>query len=1159
MNNTPHELSIWQDIREEGSAFFSEHKLAILSSNTMDSPYKAYNATLKEKINGQRDLVFSIAYKIFNEETKQLEDNPLFNLIKNENVIKLRRGKPYEFTGESASDIEAFLLEKDKDDKWLDFFVKSIDKDSSTYIATVTATEAYITELGRNGWSLLLNEELDNNLGTLNHLGNKILENTDWEVDDNSYRPVENTVSPIVKVTGSSQTYTIINYINGNKIENVPLSSLRFFYNDVEWIEGSSNWTFKQLKEYQVLYDENDFANVLIDENNLIVDDNYDKNYILDGAAPSGNININIQHINGRKIVKAQITKIEPVLNEVVNVYTDLNGNEVYGYNKTEYIVSEIAQDYLANTNNFTSNDNWFDNSDMAKGANPEPVILPLITKEEKLNPESFQPKDHNFYLALNSGTTYYNIGPRYNRLEVIEDEEYRVQFEVANIEGAPLDSVGLKVKLENKEGSGWVDLTEEASTFQKQDSIFYCTLKANKSTKLGNSQYIRLAITPTNNTIYLKSIHLIREFGQLYGEVVEAEAITLPVYYKVTEDKEIEYLSSDNIYLPKYTEGFEPIRTIQVEKSNYFNALQSLAEIFNVWVGFKVEHYVDGRVVIENGKRVKKVIFSQFSPHDKENNLGFKYGINIKSIQRTVNSDSITTKTIVQDGQQEWAKDGICSITRAHENPSGENFIYNFDYFVAQGFIDYNTLLKDFYGTVSSDFRYYPKISNINKKINALTNDIVDADNGYKQWQAQVDYYQAAYDNAVVAESTKNEEITAWTAAGGDLAGIQDIVEAAFILKTQVQSYDTLLKSAKILADENKQKYDNLIEEEQNLIDQKKELNKQLYERYSRFIQEGTWTDNTYIDDDRYFYDAQTISQISAFPRVTYKINVIDLEGSDEQGLAQYKYRIGERTFMEDEEFFGYDYITVGNDDTRSAVTNIKTPKKVNIIVSETSTNFDNESQNTITVQTYKNQYDELFQQIQATTQTLQYQQGAYNRAANAVEPDGSINVESLQSAFLNNAITLAEASMGGININTETGIEITDPTKANQVVKIIPAGLFVSSDGGQHWTAGITGTGINASLITTGTLNAGNINIVSGKINYLIGQILVLPLLDMKQLMEYLLLILINMLNLISMESIQLTEFQTAMFLLKIILKMIAIRKRKKLNISSSILLSL
>jgi hypothetical protein len=47
-----------------------------------------------------------------------------------------------------------------------------------------------------------------------------------------------------------------------------------------------------------------------------------------------------------------------------------------------------------------------------------------------------------------------------------------------------------------------------------------------------------------------------------------------------------------------------------------------------------------------------------------------------------------------------------------------------------------------------------------------------------------------------------------------------------------------------------------------------------------------------------------------------------------------------------------------------------------------------------------------------------------------------------------------------------------------------LVSGGVFLTQDGGENWVAGITAGGINANCITTGSINASNINITMGEI---------------------------------------------------------------------------
>jgi len=60
-----------------------------------------------------------------------------------------------------------------------------------------------------------------------------------------------------------------------------------------------------------------------------------------------------------------------------------------------------------------------------------------------------------------------------------------------------------------------------------------------------------------------------------------------------------------------------------------------------------------------------------------------FTYGIDLKNIKRKVVSDSIATKVIVLANNNEFGKNGFCTIARSELNYPKETFILNFDYYI--------------------------------------------------------------------------------------------------------------------------------------------------------------------------------------------------------------------------------------------------------------------------------------------------------------------------------------------------------------------------------------------------------------------------------------------------------------------------------------------
>ena len=82
-------------------------------------------------------------------------------------------------------------------------------------------------------------------------------------------------------------------------------------------------------------------------------------------------------------------------------------------------------------------------------------------------------------------------------------------------------------------------------------------------------------------------------------------------------------------------------------------------------------------------------------------------------------------------------------------------------------------------------------------------------------------------------------------------------------------------------------------------------------------------------MDDNLYYLDAETTLHASASPKVTYTINVIEL--SQVEGYENYVFHLGDKTYIEDTEFFGW-----------TIIDGAKTPYQEEIVITEISYNLD-------------------------------------------------------------------------------------------------------------------------------------------------------------------------------------------------------------------------
>lgn len=548
------------------------------------------------------------------------------------------------------------------------------------------------------------------------------------------------------------------------------------------------------------------------------------------------------------------------------------------------------------------------------------------------------------------------------------------------------------------------------------------------------------------------------------------------------------DYVTSDT-YRPIYGAGehaYEKVRSITAKESNRFNLLQSLCETFQCWCKFEIEHESNGEIGLDENYRQKKFVsFHEYI--GKQNYVGFKYGINLKSIKRTLDSTGIISKIIVKNNSNEFASNGFCSIARARDNVTGENSIYNFDYYVGQKLIDFSTLNNDLYlqPNVNGYLGYYRALRPINNEIQQIIElraeilgDIAKYTSEHKTYDLS---YNAAQEDLIEQERAfegltgksyrdfqkQNGELTdnekAWLDDQRVVAIMTAIAKDISIKNSHGPLRD---KYYKILteAENARDQYDTQLKE---LRAKKLAINHQFYKKYSRFIQEGSWISEDYIDDDLYYIDALSTLYTSSRPKVSYTIDVIEMSALPD--YEAYIFDIGDKTYVEDKEFFGWAY-----DGSNRLY-------REEVIVNEVTFELDSPEKNVIKVQNYKTQFEDLFQRVVATSQQVQFSTGEYRRSAAIVQPGGIISADALQNSFLNNAFTLENAKDQSVVIGDD-GLTTTNLFRPNEMLRLVAGGIFLSKDGGATWTTGISASGINASSLTTGTLNAARVNITMG-----------------------------------------------------------------------------
>ena len=150
--------------------------------------------------------------------------------------------------------------------------------------------------------------------------------------------------------------------------------------------------------------------------------------------------------------------------------------------------------------------------------------------------------------------------------------------------------------------------------------------------------------------------------------------------------------------------------RLIETERSNVFSIIQNLCETFKVWAHFIYNYGSDGKII------ERKILFKTESI-DEDIKFDFSYGKNLQSCSRVTNSNDLITKLIVPAVESTLVEGNLLSIQQATANPTGENYIYNFDYFY-----DLGTFTKEESFTTNSDEYkinlHCGKLRNLNNKI---------------------------------------------------------------------------------------------------------------------------------------------------------------------------------------------------------------------------------------------------------------------------------------------------------------------------------------------------------------------------------------------------------------------------------------------------------
>lgn len=1238
----PYEISVWEDWWDSETGRFVEKRLGIIGSDKMTAQCRALTPKFTKNVNGVKKLTFQMYKHYVDNLTGEKTENPFISWLISERKVKLYYEEEWhDFIIKNISEPSSnYLYTYQLEDALVQELSKNgfnVALDAKLMNNMGTANELAAEVLKETDWTVSNDSEafvqtIDEALVYLT-LPQNLSGIPIYHIIDQSDLTEGITVTEVTSEKNEMKGKTILAFYSS--CTNKP-HRFQFIY-----VPNLAN-----LKKDEDRYIKNDSCQYYIDFSNPETDYGlYDPNG-LKLYLPSGFTTTTVSENNvgvvtlsalyrGKRYGFSQQAKYIPILDRYVNLYEgpeyedETSGKKLttyYGYEHVNYASPALTQNVISNTK-FESTSGWVgthNGESGAKKAKVEAVYGYFLSGgafqssiDDLKNGQFSLDKNYKPYLKVtfpNDKSRLINSGPFDNRT-VIENmskgDKWAARLVV--IGGSPTLSLGEYVYKSGLDGYGAKDspkITFSEPSDKSQNGKTYKIFEVDESPyskeQFKKDMQVRVCIAPpanvTNATYYIEEIELFRAIFS--GETIitpdsQADDLTNRVmdrtyyYFKPSTIENItsaDQLVPDVIsktlsystYKPYYNPGAQKVRSVTAKESNYFNILQSIAETFEAWLIFKITRNSDTGAITK-----KEIAFKNYVGGD--NYAGFRYGVNLKDIQRTYESKNIVTKLIVKQNSNELAENGFCTISRANANPIGENCIYDFQYFFNMGLLNADDYLNTMYvingakggdvgtapnanGEVEYNLQgYFPRIRAINKEIEEeselLINTAKDltqykaeyevADAGYKaansgiqqvredfesligvpidyinpnlitsvEFNSQYNadkgtaetnfgYYYSkptwlsslslTYSNKVfsasgVATNSDSKERYVYISAfpkitiGGITKVIEQIILCTFpanstegtgttnlgIADTSRSDVTKLLKEYSVYTineqnylaekeeaeqhkDETQEAYDSI----QNTINgykkYKEALNQKFFQQYSSFIQEGTWISEEYADDEKYYADALSVMYNSCYPQVVYSINVLEL--SQLPGYENFIFSLGEKTYVEDPDFFGTD-------------------KKEEIIITEISEVLDNPSKNEIKVQNFKNQFQDLFQKITATVQQAQYRTGSYEKAVALAEAS-----DKRKNAFLIDALNFADAKLQAAGQQSVTwgddGITVKSVDSPADAIRMVGGAILLSKqdeNGEQKWVTGVTSDGVSASLITAGILNAGEISIMN------------------------------------------------------------------------------
>lgn len=181
----------------------------------------------------------------------------------------------------------------------------------------------------------------------------------------------------------------------------------------------------------------------------------------------------------------------------------------------------------------------------------------------------------------------------------------------------------------------------------------------------------------------------------------------------------------NDKLVAASVTSPKEKSRLVDIDESNYYNITQQLAEVFGVFCKYIYEHDANYHITC------RKIVFYNSFFSDKLGFLDFTYPYSTEQIRREIDSTDLVTKLYVKSISDGDSASGQITILDADANPSGEDYILNFDYLH-----DVNTINDEQYEEVK---KFEATIHDINAEIIPIDQKLIVLQNKVPEIQGQL------------------------------------------------------------------------------------------------------------------------------------------------------------------------------------------------------------------------------------------------------------------------------------------------------------------------------------------------------------------------------------------------------------------------------------